>query len=747
MFGLKKKSVEPQSRLAPERPPVAPHVLPATEEPINGVATASSPLAGEHDFLAEVLVAFIALRDQPISIAALAAGLPLTDGRFTPPMMVSALNRVGYESRLINRAIDKVPEFLFPAIALLQGGDAVILLKQNKKSFTIFDPMTSSKVEVNQAELKSASIGQVIVAKPVADRTVIDTSSSEMYRGHWFWSAIRMLWKSYLLVILAAVMINLIAIASPLFTMNVYDRVLPNKAIPTLWVLAIGMGVALVFDLVIKTLRSWLIDSAGRRADVLLASRIYSHVLSIQMGSKPPTTGSFASHLKEFDSVREFFTSSTIATFTDMIFFFVFLFVIYMIGGPIVYVAIAAAVLMIVAGLIFQIPLRTAAEKNAVETAQRHSLLIETIASLETLKAVRAEGFLQRKWEGLVGTTSRTVEKVRQINAALANFTSLVQQLSTVAMVVVGAYLFQEGKLSTGAIIATVMLASRAIAPLGNFAMVLARSQQSLASLRHLEKIMEMPSERPDGKAFITQPISNCTIEFQDVGFAYGEKGVPILKGFNLRIQPGEKVGIIGKIGSGKTTVGRLLTKLYEPQQGAILLNGVDMRQYHPHEVRRVIGLLGQEAELFYGTVRSNILMGKQNASDEEMLRAAALAGVDDFVRRHPAGYDMPVGERGQALSGGQRQAVALARVLVGDPQIIFMDEPSSAMDMASERVLIEQLRKALRPDQTIIVSTHRFSMLDIVDRLIIVAGNKVAADGPKAQVMEALRKQTGGNS
>jgi ATP-binding cassette, subfamily C, bacterial LapB len=699
---------------------------------------------GEADLLAEAVVAFIALRDQPISIAALAAGLPLIDGRFTPGLMVSALNRYGYEARLMQRSLRNVPEFLYPAIIILEHGDAVILLKKSARHYLIFDPMTNTKVETTHAEIEQAYSGQVIVAKPITDRSVVDDGTSNMYRGHWFWSAIRMLWRSYFLVVFAAVMINLIAIASPLFTMNVYDRVLPNKAIPTLWVLALGMAIALVFDYIIKSLRSWLIDSAGRRADVLLASRIYAHVLSIQMAGKPTSTGSFASYLKEFDQVREFFTSSTIATFTDMLFFFVFLFVIYLVGGPIVYVAIVAAVAMIIAGLVFQIPLRRAAEKNAVEAAQRHSLLIETIGSLETLKAVRAEGFLQRKWEGLVGTTSRTVERVRQLNASLANLTSAVQQLSTVAMVVVGAYLFQDGQMTTGAIIAAVMLASRAIAPLGNFAMVLARSQQSITSLRHLEKIMEMPSERPEGKNFITQPITDCTIEFQNVVFSYGPQGVAVLNGFNLRIKPGEKVGIIGKIGSGKTTLGRLLTKLYEPQSGAVLMNGIDMRQYHPHEVRRVVGLLGQDAELFQGTVRSNILMGKQNASDAEMLRAAKLAGVEDFVGRHPAGFDMQVGERGQALSGGQRQAVALARVLIADPQIIFLDEPSSAMDMASERVLIEQLRKALRPDQTIIVSTHRHSMLEIVDRLVVVAGNKVAADGPKAQVMDALRKQAG---
>ena len=319
-----------------------------------------------------------------------------------------------------------------------------------------------------------------------------------------------------------------------------------------------------------------------------------------------------------------------------------------------------------------------------------------------------------------------------------------MQQLVTVGVIVVGAYLFDTGSISTGAIIASVMLASRAVSPLGQFAMVLARSQQSLVSLRAINKIMAMPIEKPIGKKFISDPIGACNIQFQNVSLTYPSSGTPALNGFNLQIKPGEKVGIIGKIGSGKTTVGRLLSKLYEPQEGAVLIDGVDMRQLHPHEVRRVIGLLGQDTELFHGTVRSNILMANPRATDEALLKACRLAGVDDFVKRHPKGFDMMVGERGQALSGGQRQSVALARLLINEPQVIFLDEPSSAMDLASERMLIEQLRRSLSPAQTVIVSTHRYSMLDIVDRLVVLANGKVAADGPKEQVMEALRKQVG---
>ncbi len=699
----------------------------------------------EDDPLSHCLAAFIALTDRPISVATLVAGLPLDKGRLTPELMQRALDRAGYGSRLLKRSLAQIKTVYLPAILFMGEHDACIILSRIGKNCRILDPVTETEYDVLESKLAKDYSGVCILARRNATLDLAETEVDTRTTGHWFWSAVRKLWPTYGIVFMGAIFINLIALASPLFTMNVYDRVLPNKAMPTLWVLAIGMGIALIFDVLLKTLRSWLIDSAGRRADVLLASRIYEQVLGIEMSGKPPTTGSFASHLKEFESVREFFTSTTIATITDMVFFGIFLMVIYLVGGIMVAVPALASIILLVMGLFFQYPLRRAAERNSAETAQRHSLLVESISALETVKTIRAESHLQRIWEGLVGMTAQTVEKVRQLNSTLANLSSLVQQLVTVGVIVMGAYLFDEGKISTGAIIASVMLASRAVAPLGSFAMVLARSQQSLVSLRAINKIMAMPIERPIGKKFISEPISKCTLQFQNVVFAYPGSGNPAINGINLVIRPGEKVGIIGKIGSGKTTIGRLMTKLYEPQEGAVLIEGIDMRQYHPHEVRRVIGLLGQESELFHGTVRSNILMANPRANDEKLLNACRLAGVDDFVRRHPKGFDMPVGERGQALSGGQRQSVALARLLINDPQVIYLDEPSSAMDLASEKVLIEQLKRSLKPDQTVIVSTHRYSMLDLVDRLIVLANGKIAADGPKDQVMDALRKQATG--
>lgn len=697
------------------------------------------------DPLSSCLCAFVELTDRPVSAAALFAGLPLEHGAASPDLMVRALNRFGYRATLLKRKLSQIATINLPAILLLSENDACILVKRIGRKVQIKDPLTGAEHVVSEKDLNETYSGHCIFAHRNSASELAFSEEPKKSTGHWFWSAVRKLWPTYWVVVISAVFINLIALASPLFTMNVYDRVLPNKALPTLWVLALGMAAALIFDVLLKSLRSALIDSAGRRADILLASRIYEHVLAMEMSSKPQTTGSFASHLKEFESVREFFTSTTIATVTDMLFFGIFLLVIYLVGGEMAWVPAGAAIILLILGLVYQYPLRKAAERNSAETAQRHSLLVETISSLETVKTLRAESQLQRIWEGLVGLTAETVERVRSLNATLSNLSSLVQQSVTVGVILVGSYLFNTGQASTGAIIACVMLASRAVSPLGSFAMVLARSQQSLVSLRALDKIMSMPLERPANKKYITEPIAKCNIQFQNVVFSYPGAALPALNGINLVVRPGEKIGIIGRIGSGKTTLGRLITRLYEPQQGAILINGVDMRQYHPHEIRRVIGLLGQESDLFHGTVRSNILMANPRASDEKLLQACRLAGVEDFVRRNPKGFDMPVGERGQALSGGQRQSVALARLLICEPQVIYLDEPSSAMDLASEKIMIEQLRRSIKPDQTVIVSTHRYSMLDLVDRLIVLNDGKIAADGPKELVMEALRKQTTG--
>ena len=702
--------------------------------------------ADEYDVLLRCVIAITSHHDRAASETELTAGLPLANGLLTPDLAVRAAERAGYAAKVINKSLQRINPLVFPAILLLENGDACVIFKRlRRRRVEIFDPHTKTMSRVTLALLKKSYTGIAILIKPDIQLTKREPEAIQLARGHWFWGVVWRLWPSYVQVILAASIINILALASPLFIMNVYDRVLPNKAIPTLWVLAIGVGLAIGFDLIFKILRSWMIDAAGRRADVLLAGRIYEHILSIKLQNKPATTGGFASHLKEFESVREFFTSNTLATISDFMFFGLFLFVIHLIGGPLAIVPAVGAAVVFLVGLIMQFPLRRAAKETQTEAAYRHSLLVESISALETVKMLRAEGRLQSLWERLVGRTARTVEKTKRISNFVTTSTMAVQQLVTVGVVVYGALLFDKGEVSMGAIIACVILAGRAVAPFGQFANIVARSQQSFAALGNLNGIMKMDNERGDGKSFVAQPIDNAKIEFKAVKFSYPGAPNPALNGLNFTVQPGEKVGIIGKIGSGKTTIGRLLAALYEAQEGAVLIDNIDIRQFHPHEVRGAIGVVNQDSDLFFGTLRDNILMGNSSASDEQMVEVVRLSGVEDFAMRHPSGYDMPVGERGSFLSGGQRQMVALSRVLLLNPKVVFLDEPSGSMDLASERVLIKNLKQALRPDQTIIVSTHRYSMLDLVDRLVVLADGKLVADGPKEKVLAALKARLAG--
>ena len=708
---------------------------------MNVTQNSQSLASAEADPLLACLIYVTAHHDRAASVDAITAGLPLIDGRLTPDLFIKAAERAGYAASIAKRPIRKLGSLNLPAVLLLDNQNSCVLLRRYKKGkVLVYDPIADTKVNTNISELNKDYSGFVIFSKPQLRLTDVEEDFARRGDGHWFWGVIWRLWPAYVRVFLAAAVINTLALASPLFIMNVYDRVLPNKAVSTLWVLASGIALAVFFDLSLRTVRGWLVDGSGRRADVLLSARIFEHLLSIKMSGRPKTTGSFANQLREFENVREFFTSGTITTLTDFCFFGVFLLMIYYIGGSIAAIPATAAALVLFFGLIFQFPLRRAAQKSQRESAYRMSLLVEAIASLETIKAIRAEGTLQRTWELLVGQTSKNLEKTRRISALVANITIAVQQLVSIAIVIVGTYLFSEGKMSMGAIIACVILASRSVAPFGSFAMLVARSQQSFASLKALNEVMNIESERPVGKNYVGQSIADGKIEFKAVSFSYPEAPTPAIQDFNLTIRPGERVGIIGKIGSGKTTIGRLLAGIYTPSAGNILIDGVDSRQFHPHELRGAIGVVTQDSDLLYGTLRSNILMGSRNATDEQFVAAAKLAGVDDFAMRHPAGFDMPVGERGGLLSGGQRQAVTLARVFLLNPKVVFLDEPSGSMDLASERVLIEHLRNALRSDATIIICTHRYSMLELVDRLVVVANGHVAIEGPRDKVLEHLK-------
>lgn len=652
--------------------------------------------------------------------------------------------RIGLQALRLGERECNEGDFDCPAILRLGDDSFIILLERGEdgrfQASSGREPYTLSIADI--ARMKP-SLGYSFTQHYVnGSEEALVGHAAEIERRHWLSRALVPYWRSYVRVVVAALFINLIALASPLFTMNVYDRVLPNKAMETLWVLALGISLAYTFDFLLKTARSSLIDHAGRKADLRLSQMIFDKVLNTTLSSRPLSTGEYANRVMQYEFVREFFTSNTIGLMIDTAFVFVFLVVIYLIAGWLFVIPTVAFILSIIIGLYAQARIGQRMAAAANEASRRQSLLIETISTIETLKSLRAEAPMLRRWQELMKGSSRTSEEIKHISSNAIYMTSFVQQMVSVLIVIAGTYEFAEGRLAMGAIVATVMLSSRAGAPLGQLAMTLARFRQATMSLRILDSVMEQPEDRPSTVGFVNREIKQGSFSFQNVSFAYPGSDVPVINDFSLTVAPGERVGIIGRIGSGKTTLGRLLDGLFVPTSGRILIDGVDIRQYHMAEVRSAVAVAGQSSDLFSGTVKENLLLGRHDATDEELLAVAKMAGVDDFVASHPRGFDMPVGERGNNLSSGQKQALSIARLLLTRPKIVFLDEPSGAMDLASERNLIQRLSSAFDRKTTLLIATHRFSMLELVDRLVVIDKGRVVADGPKAAVMEAMQRK-----
>ncbi|MDW6026547.1 type I secretion system permease/ATPase [Mesorhizobium sp. BAC0120] len=681
---------------------------------------------------------------RPSAHTVLFTGVPLGPGAISFEEIEFVSNRVGIEARSFTRADFVRHRVELPAIVFMVDRPPVALLSEQDESEFNTLPQDSGRTTISRGEIIEAEISQIVGFSLTYANTNEEArlgSATIIEKRHWLTGTLAPFWRSYIRVGLAACFINLIALGSPIFTMNVYDRILPNKAVSSLWVLAIGLAISILFDLLLKTARAALIDYAGRKADLRISYLLFEKVLNASLATKPLSTGEYANRVTQYEFVREFFTSNTISVLIDTMFVFVFLFVIWLVAGWLVVVPTVAFVAALTVGLVTQYRIGKCTSTAMNESSQRQALLIESISTLETVKALRAESYLLRRWRELSKNAAHTSERIKQLSAAAANITQFIQQLVTVVIIVMGAYIFAAGDITTGAIIAAVMLSGRAVAPLAQIAITLSRLRQALLSLKILNGIMAQPEDLPNTVGFVNRPIRNGAVAFKDVSFVYPGTEAKVINGLSFQIRPGERVGIIGRIGSGKTTIGRLLGRLYLPTSGDLLIDGIDVRQYHPAEIRSAVGIAGQTGDLFSGTIKENLLMAKPDASDEEIIAAARQSGVDEFVSRHPRGYDMNVGERGSSLSGGQKQAVAIARLLIAKPKIVFLDEPSGSMDLASERLLIRQLSQAFDSDTTIIISTHRFSMLELVDRLIVVDQGRVIADGPKAQVIQALQK------
>jgi len=698
------------------------------------------PTASAHDPLLQSLSILAGLFEHPISAQALRAGLPVLDQRLSPEMIVRAAQRAGLTTAWRRRALDEIAPANLPCVLMLQGGGGCVLAALDRGDATIILPGTAGdSVRLPLHEIEDLYAGHALFARAEYRFDARTEEVAPHIRESWFWGTLRQFWKVYAHAAIASIVINLLTIASPLFVMNVYDRVVPNNAVATLWVLASGVLVVFMFDFILRTARSYFVDSAGKNADVVLASRIFAHVLGMRYDARPASVGALAANLREFETLRELVTSSTLMAIADLPFAALFIVIIALVAGPMVaLVPLLAVPVLLGIGFLLQLSLRGVISHTMREGFQKHAILVESLEGLDTIKITGAEGRAQRLWERFVGATARTATKARFLSTIGVNAAVFVQNIVSVLVVVIGVFEIAKGEITVGALVAASLLASRAMSPLSQVAALLVKIHQSTMSLGALNKVMNLPLERPVGKTFLHRPRLEGGIEFRGVDFAYPGHGHAALHGVSFRIQPGEKVGIIGRIGSGKSTLARLLAGLYQPSSGAILLDGTDLRQIDPADLRRNLGYVPQDAFLFFGSIKDNIALAAPHADHRAILEAASIAGVDDFAKRHPEGFDMPVGEHGRYLSGGQREAVTIARALLFDPPILVMDEPTGAMDNTAENKLRARLLPVIAR-KTLLLVTHRTSMLSLVDRLIVIDGGKVVADGPKERVLQKL--------
>jgi ATP-binding cassette subfamily C protein LapB len=689
------------------------------------------------DPLAACLTAAVRLLGNPVSREALLAGLPLEEGRLTPPLFVRAAERAGFAATLRRQVLADLPDAALPAVLLLEGRDACLLLARNAGTATILS--SEQKQEVALDDLAARYSGAAIVLRPALRFQAGTAAERMLHTHHWFWGTLARSWPIYGEVALASVLINAFTVLSPLFFMNVYDRVVPNKAFETFWVLATGMLLMYLFDLLLKTLRAYFLDAAGKRADLALSATLFEQVMNMRLDAGHQSVGALANNLREFESLREFFTSATIAALIDLPFAALFIAVIWWVGGPyMALVPLAAMPIVIAMGLALQVPLRNRIRRLYAASEAKHATLIETLGAIEMVKSLGAASHLQRKWEALVDYVAAEGLGSRLLSAFAVNFSAWVQLTVGVAVLAVGVYQIGDAQLTMGGLIACSIISARALAPLTQLAALLVRYNQAMSALVALNKLMAAPRDRPLEPTFVHRPRLRGEIQFREVVFRYPARQIDALTGTSFSIRAGERVGVIGRIGSGKSTLAKLVMGLYQPQGGAVYVDGTDARQIDPADLRRNIGYVPQNLVLFAGTVRENLLLGAGDVGDAALLRAAALSGLDEHLKRQPQGFDLPVGERGEALSGGQRQAIALARALITDPPILLFDEPTHAMDHSSEERLKARLQAELK-DRTLIIITHRESLLSLVDTLLVVDGGKVVAQGPKEAVVKAL--------
>lgn len=710
----------------------------------NNINRVSGEIGDSHDDpLLDCLELVARLQGRPTTRTALRSGLPLVDNRLTVELFSRAANRAGLSARVVRRPLQSISNLELPAVLLMKSGSGCVLVTVDEKnaSLKVLLPEAGMGEQIfTIEEFDELYSGYTIFIRPQfrPDHQVL--SDIQEKPDSWFWGTLFASWPIYRDVLVASFLINLFGLASPFFILNVYDRVVPNAAFETLWVLGTGIAVIYIFELIMRGLRGYFIDIAGKKAELQLSSMLFEKVMGLRMEARPKSVGAFSKNLQEFDSVREFITSFSITAIIDMPFVLLTMAAMtYLAGLKMLWIQVIAIAILLLYSFIVQFPLKKAVQNTYKASAQKSSTLIEGLSGVETIKTLGAESQFQRSIEESVGHVSKWSAVSRLLSSSVSNVSTFVQNVSVVAVVILGVYMIANGELTQGGLIASVILSRRIIAPMSQVANLATRYHRAKTALGTLNGIMELPDEKPKDQTLLHRSSIEGEIEMNNVSFAYQGQLTKVLKNISIHIKPGEHVAIVGPTGSGKTTLGKMIMGLYEPVEGMVGIDGTDIRQIDPSELRHFIGYVPQDVTLFSGTVKENITLGTHDATDGAILTAAETSGVADFVKNHPLGYDLQVGERGSQLSGGQRQCVAISRAVLRDPQILLLDEPSNSMDNKTEARLIRRLKETI-VGKTLLLITHRSSTLKMVDRVIVLDKGAVVADGPKTQVLELLK-------
>lgn len=724
-------------------------VMPAAQPP------PEEPWDLDHDALAHALSWLTRHHGRERSAESLLAGQPV-NGRLLPEQAVRVLRESGFNAGLVQRRIPELNALLLPAVLLLREGDACVVVARHADDPRRYDIVMPGREHhacvATEAELQAEYLGTALVATPqtVAARTPIAEEANALRNpdSHWLWGTMRRFLPYYRSALIAAALSNVLMLVTGLSTAVIYDKVIPHQAYTTLIALATASLLALGFDLMARQLRAHLIDVAGRKVDLIVGSLLFRHTLGLRMEHRPQSSGAYTYQLAQIEQVRDFFASATLSALSDLPFIIIFITMTFLIAGPLGWVLVIAVPLLLTVSVLAQDSLRRSLTQSMRQQADLNGVLVEAVDGLEDLKAAGAQGRFLRRYEEATAAAAIATLRSRKVTAWTTNLAAVSQQAVTMCMLVWGVFLIADQRVSAGALIAAVMFAMRAIAPLSSVVQLATRYQGARAAMRALDHVMSQAPERDAHKAYVPRRELGGQLALIDIGFRYPPPEVPgetapaegpvVLKGLNLRINPGERVAILGRIGSGKSTVLRLLAGLYLPTEGQVESDHIDLRQIDPADYRARVGFVAQDPRLFNGTLRDNVLLDRSAADPSRLGEVAHLTGLDRLVQSHPQGWELPVGEAGALLSGGQRQLVALARCLVTRPKILLMDEPTSSMDAQSELAFLRQLKTA-SGSCTLVLVTHRPAVLELVDRIVVIDGGRVAIDGPKAQVLAAL--------